>query len=156
VGYTHVDLAAFTDFEALGGQRFAGSASGRNLLEWPMGRFPAHTGEGQIEVTPPPGVQPMGSSLAAARAADADDTQHGCGPFVPVPLPAHLPIGGELTYRYGPDDVSVDGGRFATERTNVLFQGSTAWGERSRFTFHVTSGDWQESDQVLAGIITDF
>ena len=27
---------------------------------------------------------------------------------------------------------------------------------RSRLPFHVTSSDWQESDQVLAGIISDF
>ena len=27
---------------------------------------------------------------------------------------------------------------------------------RATFGFHVTSGDWQESDQVLAGILTDF
>ena len=50
----------------------------------------------------------------------------------------------------------VDQGRFATERTHVTFSGTTAYGDRSRLPFHVTSSDWQESDQVLAGIITDF
>ena len=30
------------------------------------------------------------------------------------------------------------------------------WGNGSRLPFHVTSRDWQESDQLLAGIITDF
>src|SRR6185437_11847242 len=34
--YNGVDLAAFTDFERLAGIRFAGSANGRNLLEWPL------------------------------------------------------------------------------------------------------------------------
>ena len=29
------------------------------------------------------------------------------------------PIGGELTYRFGPDDVALENGRFATERTAV-------------------------------------
>jgi len=38
----------------------------------------------------------------------------------------------------------------------VTFGGTTAYGDRSRLAFHVTSSDWQESDQVLAGIITDF
>ena len=31
-----------------------------------------------------------------------------------------------------------------------------AWGEQSRFAFHVMSRDYQESDQILAGILTDF
>src|SRR4029078_3445071 len=38
----------------------------------------------------------------------------------------------------------------------VTFDGSTAWGDRSRIPFRVTSTDWQESDQVLAGILSDF
>jgi hypothetical protein len=156
VTYDDVDLAAFSDFEALRGQRFAGRASGHNLLEWPAGRFVEHRGEGHLVVTPPPGVAPMTASLAAARTADANHTRHEWGPFAPTPLPAHLPVAGELTYRFDPERVDVDPSRFATERTHVTFQGSTAWGEHSRFPFHVTSSDWQESDQVLAGIITDF
>ena len=67
---------------------------------------------------------------------------------------AHLPIAGELTYRYGPDEVDVEDGRFATERTVRHFERHDRVGRRSRMPFHVTSGDWQESDQVLAGIIT--
>ena len=71
-------------------------------------------------------------------------------------MPAHLPIAGELSYRYGPDEVAIDLGRFATERTYVTFAGTTAYGAQSHLPFHVTSSDWQESDEVLAGIITDF
>ena len=41
-------------------------------------------------------------------------------------------------------------------RTSVAFEGRTAYGERSRIPFHVTSADWQESDRVLAGILTVF
>src|SRR5204862_5314700 len=44
----------------------------------------------------------------------------------------------------------------ATERTHVTFAGTTAWGGESSIRFHVTSRDWQESDEVLAGILTDF
>ena len=151
-----VDLARFTDFEQFPGLRFAGSASMHNLLEWPSGRFAEHRGEGQVTITPPPGVTPMTASLAAARAADAGHARHEWGPFAPLPLPPHLPIAGEITYRYGPDEVTIDNGRFATERTFVTFGGTTAYGARSRLPFHVTSRDWQESDQVLAGIISDF
>jgi hypothetical protein len=156
---TNVDLARFTDFERLPGLRFAGAATWRNVLEWPLGRFREHRGEGQLVVTPPPGVVPLGTttaSLLAARAADAEHDRDEWGPFAPIPLPAHLPIGGDLTYRYGPDEVAIEAGRFATERTYVTFDGTTAWGDRSRLPFHVTSADWQESDQVLTGIMTDF
>jgi hypothetical protein len=153
---TDVDLARFSDFEQFPGLRFAGAASLHNVLEWPSGRFSDHRGEGHLVVTPPPGVTPMSASLAAARAADPDHSRHEWGPFAPAPLAAHLPIAGEITYRYGPDEVDIEQGRFATERTNVTFGGTTAYGDRSRLPFHVTSSDWQESDQVLAGIITDF
>jgi hypothetical protein len=167
---TEVDLARFTDFEQLPGLRFAGRASLHNVLEWPSGRFSAHRGEGRLTVTPPPGVTPqtaavdrlrptltfVDGSLAAARAADVDHARHEWGPFAPLPLPAHLPLAAELAYRYGPDEVTIEQGRFVTERTHVTFYGTTAYGERSRLPFHVTSSDWQESDQVLAGIISDF
>ena len=98
---------------------------------------------------------PMTASLSAARAADADHMRHEWGPFSPQPLPAHLPIAGEMTYQYGPDDVTIALGRFATDRTFVAFSGTTAYGERSRLPFHVASSDWQESDQLLAGIMSD-
>ncbi|OFW17577.1 MAG: hypothetical protein A3F69_02085 [Acidobacteria bacterium RIFCSPLOWO2_12_FULL_66_10] len=73
-----------------------------------------------------------------------------------MPLPSHLPVAAELTYQYGPSDITIDAGRFSTERTHVTFSGSTAWGDSSRLPFHVTSSDWQESDQLLTGIMTDF
>src|SRR5204862_4616117 len=91
-----------------------------------------------------------------ARAADAAHARHEWGPFAPMPLPTHLPIAGELTYRYGPSDVTLDEGRFVTEKTHVTFGGTTGYGDRSRLPFHVVSSDWQESDQVLVGIIKDF
>jgi translocation-and-assembly-module (TAM) inner membrane subunit TamB-like protein len=153
---TGVDLARFTDFEQFPGLRFAGSASLHNVLDWPSGRFADHRGEGQLTIVPPPGVTPMSVSLAAARAADAGRAGGEWGPFAPQPLPSHLPIAGELSYRYGPDEVTIDQGRFATEQTYVTFGGTTAYGSQSRLPFHVTSSDWQESDEVLAGIISDF
>jgi hypothetical protein len=155
--YSNVDLARLTDFEELTGQRFAGSASGRNLLEWQGGKFGEdHHGDGEIVVTPPPGVEPMTASLAAERAADAGHLLHEWGPFAPQPLPAHLPFAGAVTYRYDPAEIQMEGGRFATESTFVTFEGSSAWGGESRMPFHVTSRDWQESDSLLAGLLTDF
>jgi autotransporter translocation and assembly factor TamB len=153
---TDLDLTRFTDFEQLHGLRFAGTATLHNVLDWPSGRFSEHRGGGRLVVTPPPGVTPMSPSLSAARAADAEHTRHEWGPFAPMPLPTHLPIAGELTYSYGPSDVTLEEGRFVTEKTHVTFGGTTAYGDRSRLPFHVVSSDWQESDQVLVGIIKDF
>jgi TamB, inner membrane protein subunit of TAM complex len=157
--FAGVDLASFTDFEQLKGLRFAGTADGDGvLLEWPLGRFAEHQGSGHLVVTPPAGVQPMTASLAAPPRSRVTDTRalHEWGPFAPVPLQRHLPIAGELTYRFGPEQVDFEPSRFATEHTDVTFRGSTAWGDSARLAFHVTSNDWQESDQVLAGIMTDF
>jgi hypothetical protein len=154
--YTGVDVAQLSDFYRLPGIRFSGRATGRNLLEWPMGEFSQHRGDGEVMIAPPPGATPMPASLDIARAADPDHSRHEWGPFVPLPLPPHVPIAGQVAYRYGPDSVDVHGGQFATGKTHVSFDGRTAWGDQSSFRFHVTSADWQESDQVLAGILTDF
>src|SRR5262245_60316974 len=155
--YADVELRQISDLYALPGVRFSGTASGRNLLEWPLGKFSGHQGDGQIAVVAPPDSTSMPATLVAARADDRDHASHEWGPFAPTPLADHIPIAGEMTYRYGPDDVDVTNGRFVTEKTNVAFFGRTAWnGDQSSFHFHVVSGDWQESDEVLAGILTDF
>ena len=158
---TDVDLARFTDFEQFPGVRFAGSASLHNVLDWPSGHFSEHRGQGHLTIAPPPGVIPMTASALdkmkpIASGIEGALAHREWGPFAPVPLPAHLPIAAELSYRYGPEDVTIEQGRFATERTLVTFGGTTAYGSRSRLPFHVTSSDWQESDELLAGIITDF
>ncbi len=109
--FAGVDLASFTDFEQLKGLRFAGTASGeRVLLEWPLGRFADHRGSGHLVVTPPAGVQAMTASLAAPSGArsSADRALHEWGPFAPAPLPRHLPIAGELTYRFDPEQVDFE------------------------------------------------
>ncbi|MGE3955867.1 MAG: translocation/assembly module TamB domain-containing protein [Vicinamibacterales bacterium] len=154
--YTNLDLAELTDFYQFAGVRFGGRATGRNLLEWPMGRFTEHRGGGEVTVTPPAGATTMVPSLDAVRAADPDHSRHEWGPFLPMPLAPHIPIAGHAAYDFGPDTVDLRDGRFATEKTHVSFEGRTAWGDESDMRFHVTSADWQESDQVLAGILTDF
>ena len=154
--YSNVDVAALSDFYALAGVRFAGRATGRNVLEWPMGRFAEHRGSGELTVVPPAGSSLMGVSLDAVRAADPDHALHEWGPLLPIPLAPHIPASARASYTYGPKTVQVRDGEFATEQTYVNFSGRTDWGNASDFAFHVTSGDWQESDQVLAGIMTDF
>ena len=159
---TNLDLVRFTDFEQLRALKFAGTASLHNVLDWPSGRFSQHRGGGSLVVTPPPGMVPMAATLslaagsAAVGPAEVRRARIERRPFAPPPLPEHLPIAGELTYTYGPDEVVIQDGRFITEKSHVAFSGATAYGERSRLPFHVVSGDWQESDQVLVGIIKDF
>ena len=155
---TNLDLVRFTDFEQLRGQKFAGTASLHNVLDWPSGHFSQHRGAGRLVVTPPPGVAMMTTSISETLrpALSRAEASRARGSFAPPPLPTYLPIAGDVTYTYGPDDVVIEEGRFVTEKTHVTFGGTTAYGERSRLPFHVVSGDWQESDQVLVGIIKDF
>jgi hypothetical protein len=151
-----MDLAAYTDVEQLRGLRFAGDLSGRVQLEWPLGRFAGGRGDFLVNVTPPAGVVPVTASLGAAGGGDWGPERREWGPFAPIRLPAHLPIAGEIGGRFDEHGVEFDPSRFVTERTHVAFEGVTAWGDRSRIAFHVTSRDWQESDSVLAGLINDF
>ena len=44
----------------------------------------------------------------------------------------------------------------ATPDTYVAFEGRTAYGDASQIQFNVRSADWQESDRLLAGIMTAF
>ncbi len=153
--FQHVDAAALSDLHELPGVRIAARASGEHLLEWPIGRFSANRGEGRLALAMPPAAEPMSDSLGVARAADEGLTLHEWGPFAPPPLPAHLPVAGEVTYRFDPARLELGPSRLATESTAVRFEGSTAWGDDTGIRFHVTSRDWQESDQVLAGMLTN-
>lgn len=153
--YQDIDLVAFSNFLELDGIRLAGRLSGHNLLEWPMGRFADRTGHGDLRVVSPEGVTMMtrGSTLGRALGVDEADQKL---PVSPLSLSEPVPIGGELVYTYGPDDVILAPSRVATERTLVEFEGQTAYGEESTIPFHVSSADWQESDRVFAGLLTTF
>ena len=71
-------------------------------------------------------------------------------------FPTPTAVGGEFAYRFDPEWLDVEPSHLATERTYVEFQGRTAYGDRSEFPFYARSADWQESDRLLAGIITAF
>lgn len=152
VSYTDVDLAAFSDGMALEGIRLAGRATGHNLLEWPLGKFSAHQGFGDVTAVPPPGVTVQTRALPATLPEPSFAHVYG-DPFPPL---GHVPLGGSLHYQFGPEWIDLAPSRVATPSTFVEFQGRTAFGERSVIPFHVTSTNWQESDRVLAGIMTAF
>ncbi|HXD75722.1 MAG TPA: translocation/assembly module TamB domain-containing protein [Vicinamibacterales bacterium] len=150
---TQTQLAPFSDLELTPkGQHFSGTADAHVYLEWPSGKFNQRIGGGSVSATPPPGVALMGPSLASVPRR----AQREWGPFAPIPLAAHLPIGGQFNFTLTAAGWAIDSGVFRTEKTHVLFDGVSDWHQRGRFNFHAVMADFQEADQLLAGIITDF
>jgi hypothetical protein len=154
--YADVDLARLTDFLDVKGMRLAGRASGTNRLEWPLGKFALKHGSGEVTTAMPDGVRPMTRAMQPDAIAQVDPLPPEQGPFnKQLPL-EYLPIAGQISYALDPDWIEIARGWTATEKTYVEFSGRTAWAQRSTIPFHVTSLDWQESDRVLAGIMTAF
>jgi hypothetical protein len=156
--YERVDLETLSDAVALRGIRPAGRAEGRNLLEWPIGAWAQHRGEGWVGVRPPDGVALAARALPDDMIALHDARPPAPRPFNPATSLGPLPLGGTMRYRIGPDAVEVEPSEMATPASFVAFAGRTGYGggAPAAFEFDVTSRDWQESDRVLAGIITAF
>ena len=154
--YRDVDLTTFTDFLEARGLRLAGRASGRHLLEWPLGQFGELSGDGEVVATPPAGVPLMGRTLPEDAETRARQRAEYLGPFSPHTPLGPVPIGGEVRYRYDPAEIVFEPGHVATADTFIAFEGTTEWGDGTRMPFHVTSANWQESDRLLAGIMTTF
>ncbi|HEX6465282.1 MAG TPA: translocation/assembly module TamB domain-containing protein, partial [Vicinamibacterales bacterium] len=154
--YQDVDLPRLTDFLELQGLRLAGRASGHNRLEWPVGRFALKQGSGEITATMPGSLQPMTRRMDPSQIATVDPLPPVVGPFNPAFYIGYVPVAGHITYSVDPDWIHVADGWTATEKTYVEFTGQTSWGQRSALPFHVTSLDWQESDRLLAAIMTAF
>ncbi len=156
VAYRDVDLARLTDFLEIAGIRLAGRITGRNRLEWPLGHWSDKTGSGDITAAPPPDTPIMTREFAAGRVAHELELPPEAGPFNPHHPLGYVPIAGHITYTLGPEWITIGASWTATGKTYVEYEGRTAYGVRSRMPFHVTSLDWQESDRVLAGIMTAF
>ena len=139
------------------GVRLAGRASGHNRLEWPLGQFAKKRGEGQVTATAPPGVVPLGRvSLEPDLIARVDPLPQEQGPFNSHLWIGYVPVAGEIAYTLDPDWITVrtDGRRPSGLTSNS--PGGPHGAQRSQMPFHVTSIDWQESDRLLAGIMTAF
>ena len=150
--YEGVDLAEFSDAMEFDGLRLAGHATGRNLLEWPIGAYPGHTGFGDVTIEPPAGVTPRSRALPDVLPEPSFAHVYG-DPFPPL---GHVGFGGDVHYTFGPEWIDFAPSRLASSTTYVEFKGRTAYGQRSILPFHVTSADWQESDRLLSGIMTAF
>ena len=155
--YQDVDLARYTDFLETKGLRIAGRATGRNRLEWPLGHFSDSLhGNGEADVRPPPDVSVQGSVLgpdqieaAAARGVDV-------GPFNPARPVGYVPVAAHVSYTFSPEWITLADSWMSTPSTYASFNGRTAWLDDARIPFHVTSSDWQESDRLMAAILTTF
>ena len=152
--YDNVDLAEVGDMLALEGIRVAGRATGRNLLEYPLGRFAEHRGDGAVLIEPPSGIQTMLREMLAPQLEAAEQRGRQWGPFSDHLPREPMPVRGSLAYTYGPEWLDFGDSYLSTPDTYVEFEGPTAYGERSRIDFHVTSADWQESDRMFAGVLT--
>ncbi len=154
--YRDVDMLALTNFFEVQGLRAAGRARGRNLLVWPLGRFAEREWNGAVTLTPPGDTRLLTRQLPVDSIEAQSQRGKPWGPFSNHLPSAPVPIGGELTYALGPEWVDIAPSRVATPETYIEFEGRTAYGERSNIPFHVTSADWQESDRLLAGLMTAF
>jgi hypothetical protein len=154
--YENVDLTELSNFLDMQGIRLTGRMSGHNLLEWPLGKWSQHRGNGEVHASPSDGVTLMTRRMPIERIEAVAARGKEYGPFSAHTPLQPVPLGGEITYSYGPEWVDIASARIATESTYVELQGRTAYGERSDIPFHVSSADWQESDRVFAGVLTAF
>jgi hypothetical protein len=156
VNYRDVDLSALTDFYQMRGLRLAGRASGRNKMEWPLGRYAERFGSGAATLVSTSGASLQGPQLAADAAAAARSRYLEQGPFSTHTPLEPIPVSGEVTYAFDPVAMFFEPSRIYTPDTYIAFEGATAYGDRSKIPFRVTSRNWQESDRFLAGIMTAF
>ena len=154
--YHDVDLDDFSNYLEMQGLRLAGKASGRNHLKWPRGRFADKTGDGEVQVTPPDGTELQTRQIPVEQIAARAAAGEVFGPFSNHRPLEPVPLGGTISYSIEPEWIRIGSSRLATPTTLVEFEGSTAYGNSSRMPFHVTTTDWQESDRLMAGILTAF
>jgi hypothetical protein len=154
--YANVDLTTFTNVFELKGIRLAGRATGRNLLEWPLGEYALHRGNGELHVEPSPGTELMSLRMPIERIEAQQRLGRMWGPFDNTLPTDPIAVAATIPYAFDADGIDLGPSRFATPSTYVEFEGRTAYGDNSRIPFHVSSADWQESDRLLAGLMTAF
>jgi hypothetical protein len=154
VNYRDVDLNALTDFFGTQGLRLAGRATGHNAMSWPLGRYVERVGSGTSAFTSVAGLQ--GPQLDPGAGEDARNRYLIEGPFSNHTPLSPIAVAGDVTYSFDPEAIRFEPSHIYTDNTYVAFEGATAYGERSKLPFRVTSRSWQESDRFLAGIMTAF
>jgi len=121
--YSDVDLTRLTDFLEVKGIRLAGRATGRNRLEWPLGKWALKHGGGEVTATMPPGATPMTRRMDPDVIATVDPLPREEGPFNSQLPIGHVPIAGQIAYTLDPEWINIASGWTATEKTYVEFKG---------------------------------
>ncbi|MXZ72033.1 MAG: hypothetical protein F4Z04_11120 [Acidobacteria bacterium] len=138
------------------GVRPLGRLDGEARLEWPLGAIAERYGDATVRIEPPEGVAllPGGIRPSSQGVGWAYATQR----FEPDGAPWRFPMGGEASFTFAPEDgVLVEPGWMATPLTAIRFDaGRIDEPETTRIPFEVMSADWQESDRVLAAMLTAF
>lgn len=149
--YTNLDLFDLDRRMSLRGLRLAGLASGNLALQWPNGRFgTGRRGTGRTFVTPPAGIDLAPVDLPAVPRPIAVEPR----PFDSNPHSRPLVVGANVVYAFDPAGMTFEDSWAATTHSFISFKGRMARDGTSQFPFHVTSHDWQESDRLLASIMT--
>ena len=157
VKYEDVNLPRLTDFLEMKGCVSAGAPRARTVSNGRSASGPTKRGERRSHV----------AAAGRRRAADARDPGRPASPrsrrcrrrrvrSIPASRSVTCRLPGTSAYELDPEWIQVARGWAATPKTYVEFGGRTASAQRSEIPFHVTSRDWQESDRVLAGIMTAF
>jgi hypothetical protein len=150
--YADVDMRQLESLVDLRGLVIDGRANGSLALQWANGRFAqTRTGTGHTLISPPAGVALAPAELPAVPRPPVPEPQ----PFDRDRPAGALPIAADVQYTLDPSGWTFDEGTASTSHTHIRFSGRMAGaGGESAFPFHVTSHDWQESDRLLAAIMT--
>ena len=149
--YTGINLVRAATLFDLEGLEIAGLASGNLAMEWPNGRFGVgRRGSGMTAVKPPAGIALAPLALPDVPLVPQPEPQ----PFDPHRPMGPLAIGANVSYTFDQTGWTFADSRAATAATAMTFSGRMANQGASDFAFHVTSHDWQESDRLLAAIMT--
>lgn len=149
VNYKGVDLAAFGRVMNWQGIELASRADGWQTMTWPSGRFDDMVGDGEIRAVTADG-RAVASPQLAAFVADPPRNLPFNRPIGP------LPVSGRISYRLTPTLIELKDGWAATPETHLTFRGTTGWRDNTNVNFRVVSTDWQESDRLLAAVLTAF
>ena len=149
--YVDLDLAGLGQYANLGSLAMTGRAGGTIALDWPSGRFrTGRQGVGHTVVTPPAATDVAPIELPDVPRAPTDEPR----PFVSDRPLNPIALAADVDYELDPDGWTFSESWAATQHTYVGFGGRLASSGDSEFAFHVTSHDWQESDRLLARIMT--
>ena len=150
VRYQDVKIPLLLQSLGVHGIRPIAQASGRNLLEWHLGQFTDFRNEGSVRIEPLEGVRLASAQMPAGVSSDVRGRAH----HPPDLTTREFPFGGELNYLATDDRIELAAGRIATPSTHITFEGRTRWGVDSRIPFEVASRNWQESDRLMAAVMT--